>query len=103
MTGGTDHSLPPLLVSGQEAMAAELGTSDNTVPDWPPLAGDQVSALPEGSTVIALWSDGQGPGQYTVHRESGRLYAQSTSDLASGVLNREKALTFVTRVWLPAA
>ena len=75
---------------------------DSGVPDWPPLATNQVSALPEGSTVIAVCQGDQGPRLYTIHRESGRIYARSSSDVSAGVLDRAKVLTFVTRVWLPA-
>ena len=76
---------------------------DDVVPDWPSLGTNQVAALPEGSKVIAMWSGSNGPHEYVVHRESGRIYARSQSDLAAGVLDREKVLTFVSRVWLPKA
>ncbi|HVA25042.1 MAG TPA: hypothetical protein VMW62_11695 [Chloroflexota bacterium] len=75
--------------------------SDNVVPDWLPLRTNQVSALPEGSTVIAMWPRNKGAQEYIVHRESGRIYARSQSDVAAGVFDREKVLTFVTSVWLP--
>jgi len=83
-------------------VAVALVAPEDGVPDWPPLASSQVSALPEGSTVIAVCSGDQGPQQYTVHREGGRIYARTGADVAAGVLNRVNELTFVTRVWLPA-
>lgn len=83
--------------------AVEPVRPEGAVPDWPPLASSQVSALPQGSTVIAACSSDDGPQLYTVHRESGRIYARSASDVSAGVLDRNKVLTFVTRVWLPRA
>lgn len=88
---------------GLTLMAIEPVAPKDAEPDWPPLATDRVSALPEGTAVITACPGDQGPRQYTVHRESGRIYAQSPSDLEAGVLDREKVLTFVTRVWLPAS
>lgn len=76
-------------------------TPDGAIPDWPPLGTNQVSALPEGSTVIAMWGREGRPHTFTVHRESGRIYARSESDVAGGAFDRQKVLTFVTRVWLP--
>jgi hypothetical protein len=70
-------------------------------PDWLPLGTNQVAALPEGSKVIAMWSGSDGPHEYIVHRESGRIYARSQSDVTEGVLDRDKVLSFTTRVWLP--
>jgi hypothetical protein len=77
--------------------------SDCPVPDWPPLGTNQVSALPEGSRVVAMWSGDLGAREYVVHRESGRLYAVNQSDVEAGTFSRDKVLTFVTRVWLPKA
>jgi hypothetical protein len=74
---------------------------DDVVPDWLPLGTNQVSALPEGSTVIAMWDGDNHPREFIVHRESGRIYARSKSEVAGGTFDREKVLTFVTRVWLP--
>lgn len=84
-------------------MAIDPIAPEDALPDWPPLATDRVSALPEGTTVIAVCPGEQGPRQFTVHRESGRIYAQSPSDVEAGVLDREKVLTFVSPVWLPAS
>lgn len=82
-------------------MTIELGISEGLTPDWLPLGTNQVSALPEGCTVLAMWSGDEGARQYIVHRESGRIYARSQSDVAAGLIDRDKVLTFVTRVWLP--
>lgn len=84
-------------------MAIEAGSFDSGVPDWPPLASSQVSALPEGSRVLAMWSGDREAREYIVHRESGRLYALGQPEVAAGTFNRDKVLTFVTRVWLPIA
>jgi hypothetical protein len=84
-------------------MATESASLHLGVPDWPALATNQVSALPEGSRVLAMWSGDRDAQHYTVHREGGRLYARTPTDMAAGVLDRERVLTFVTRVWLPAA
>ena len=73
------------------------------LPDWPALGSNQVSALPAGSSVIAVCVGDRDAQHYTVYRESGRIYARSPSDVAAGVLNRDKVLTFVTQVWLPAS
>ena len=89
MTGRTPIAIQPV--------APEYG-----IPDGQPLATNQVSALPEGSTVIAMWFGDKGAREYIVHREGGRIYARSQSDVAAGVFDREKVLTFVTRVWLAA-
>ena len=48
-----------------------------------------------------MWSGDLGAREYVVHRESGRLYAVNQSDVEAGTFSRDKALTFVTRVWLP--
>lgn len=61
---------------------------------------NQVSALAEGSRVLAMWSGDRDAHEYIVHRESGRLYALSQPDVAAGVLDRNRVLTFLTRVWL---
>ncbi|HEY8692166.1 MAG TPA: hypothetical protein VIR57_05430 [Chloroflexota bacterium] len=74
---------------------------DEVIPDGLPLGTNQVSGLPEGSKVIAMWSGSNGPHEYVVHREGGRIYARSPSDVTDGVFDREKVLTFVSRVWLP--
>jgi hypothetical protein len=60
-----------------------------------------VSALAEGSPVIALLTGEQAADEFTVHREGGRIYARSKVDVAAGVIDRQKVLTFVTPVWLP--
>ena len=49
-----------------------------------------------------MWFGDKGAREYIVHREGGRIYARSQSDVAAGVFDREKVLTFVTRVWLAA-
>jgi hypothetical protein len=71
------------------------------VPDWPPMGTNQLSGASEGSRVIVMWASGDGPYEYTIHRESGRVFGQSASDLTAHLLDRAKELTFVDRVWAP--
>lgn len=82
-------------------MKIKPGMTEDVVPDWLPLGTDQVSGLPEGSAVIAMWDGNKHAQEFIVHREGGRIYARSKSDVAGGVLDRGKVLTFVNRVWLP--
>lgn len=72
------------------------------IPDWPRMDTNQLSGAIEGSKVIVVWANGEGPSEYTIHRESGRLFGRSESDLAAKILDRQRELTFVDRVWAAA-
>jgi hypothetical protein len=98
MTDPTALQEMPLV---EEGAIDDSQTPEDAVPDWPPLGTNQVSALPEGSTVIAMSGSEQRAQKFIVHRESGRIYARSESDVAGGAFDRQKVLTFMTRVWLP--
>jgi hypothetical protein len=54
----------------------------------------------EGSRVIVLWANGDGPHQYTIHHERGRVFGQSESDVTAKLIDRTKELSFVDQVWL---
>lgn len=82
-------------------MALEPVAPDGGIPDWPSLASSQISALAEGSAVIAVRFSNDAPQRYKVHRQGGRIYARSAADVTAGILDRDKVLTFVSRVWLP--
>jgi hypothetical protein len=62
---------------------------------------NQLTGATEGSHVIVVWASGSGPYEYTIHREGGRVFGQSESDVTAHLLDRAKELTFVDRVWAP--
>ena len=71
-------------------------------PDGDPLTADEVAALPDGATVVVIWSGGNGPHRYVIAVSGGDRYAWTGDPGSDRFYN---ALTFVgqerfhTRVW----
>lgn len=58
-----------------------LAWSDKTIPADPPLGGDEVAALSDGTRVRVLWGGGNGPHDYTIKRDhDGTLWAKTKDD-----------------------